>query len=45
VPTSVPQSVETPTETTPVQAMPIPAVIGIAAAGIGLLRGNRGRHG
>jgi hypothetical protein len=36
---------ETPTETTPVQEVPLPAVIGIVAAGIGLLFLGRGRSG
>ena len=44
VPPRTPSPMETPAETTPVQKVPLPAVIGIAAAGIGLLRAGRRRE-
>jgi hypothetical protein len=44
VPLITPQPMETPTETTPVQEIPLPAAIGMAAAGIGLLLACRERR-
>ena len=43
VPLITPQPMETPTETTPLQEIPLPAAIGIAAAAIGLLWAGRER--
>lgn len=43
VPLITPQPMETPTETTPAPGTPLPDIIGIAAAGIGILWAGRGR--
>jgi hypothetical protein len=45
VPLITPQPMETPTETTPVAKIPLPDIIGIAAAGIGILWTGRVRKG
>jgi hypothetical protein len=44
VPLITPQPMETPTETTPAQEISLPAAIGMAAAGIGLLWAGRERE-
>lgn len=44
VPPIIPKPMETPTETTPVQEIPLPAVTGIVAAGIVLLLAGRMRE-
>lgn len=44
VPLITPQAMETPTETTPVQEVPLPDIIGIAGAGIGVLWAGRKRE-
>ena len=41
VPLITPQTMETPTETTPVQEIPLPVLIGIGAAGIALLKARK----
>jgi len=43
-PTITPLPTLTPAETTPPQGTPLPAIIGVAAAGIGLLGGRRFRY-
>jgi len=44
-PTISPFPTTTPAETTPPQGMPVPAVVGLVAAGIGLLGAKRFRNG